>query len=98
MNLPAKDPAEFVIVTFDYEHEIGDATVSSAALSCAVKSGADADVGSMLYGAAVVSGADVLQLVRLGVDGADYTLRCLATLSDGRKLLRWATLPVRTGA
>lgn len=97
MILPAKDPAEELIIPFDFSSEIGAATINSVAVTIAVESGTDAAVGSMLNGAATISGADALQSVKLGVNGVNYALRCLATLSDGQKILRAATLPVRTG-
>ena len=97
MILPAKDPAEIVTITFDFANEIGAIAINSVAVSIAVISGADAAVGTMLNGAAQISGATVLQSVTLGVNTTDYALRCLATLADGQKILRAATLPVRTG-
>jgi hypothetical protein len=97
MSFEAKDPAEIVTLSFAYSSELGTATIASAALSITVQSGTDPDVGSMLLGAATISGGDVLQQVRLGVAQCDYMVRCLSTLNDGRKLLRAGTLPVRVG-
>ena len=97
MITPAKDPAEIVTIPFDFASEIGVLAINSVAVTITVSNGADAAVGSMLNGAATIAGADVLQSVRLGVAGVDYALRALATLSDGQKILRAATLPVRVG-
>ena len=97
MLLPAKDPDEIITVAFDFSSEIGVLTISSVAVTITVSNGTDAAVASMLNGAAQISGSDALQSFKLGVSAVDYALRCLGTLSDGQKILRAATLPVRTG-
>ncbi len=98
MILPAKDPAEIITLTFDYASEIGAAAISGTPVfALAIESGTDADYASMPNGSPQVSGSDVLQSVKLGANAVNYAVRMLATLDDGRKLLRAATLPVRTG-
>jgi hypothetical protein len=95
MILPAKDPAEIITIPFDFSSEIGELAIVGQAVTITVETGADPDVASMLNGAATIAASDVLQSVKLGVNGVNYALRCLATLSDGQKLVRAATLPVR---
>ena len=91
--LPIKDPAETVPVSFDFSDEA--ASVSASSVAIAVTAGTDAAVASMPQGAATIDGAVVTQLVKLGVDGCSYSLRCLASGPSGEVLLRAAILPVR---
>ena len=96
MRAPPKDPSEVIDITFDFKSEIGAATISGSPLvAVMVDKGADAAVGAMTSGAAIVQGALVFQRSRFGLDGVDYYWRCTATLSDGRKLSRGIVIPVR---
>ena len=97
MSVEFKDPAEIITVTFAFADELGTANISAVdSVTIAVVTGADPDSAAMLNGAGAISGGDVLQSIRAGVAGADYKLRALAALSDGRKLVRALNFPVRT--
>jgi len=97
VTIYAKDPAEIIDLVFPYADEIGSAVISpNPVVTIAVVNGVDASAAQMLSGAPIVSGQDVVQRVINGIAGVDYQLRCVATLSDGRKLVRALTLPVRS--
>ena len=96
MNVETKDPAETIVLTFDFTDGIGDAVISSLdAPTLTVLNGADPDVATMFTGAAAISGSTGKQSVGNGVAGVDYKARIRAVLSDGRKLVRAITLRVR---
>ncbi len=96
-NWPSKDPAEALIAAFVFANEINSGeTISSVQTSCTTLYGTDASPGAVLNGLPTISGSSVLQPFHGGLDGVSYTLRCVATLSSGRILVRAATLPVRT--
>jgi len=94
MAIVSKDPEEIITVTFPYAKEIGGATIDSAVVTMEVTKGADAGAAAMLNGAHQISGSNVLQSVRNGIDANAYKPRCKATLSDGRVLVRVLPLPV----
>lgn len=97
MITDSKDPDEIVTFTFPFGEELGVAIISAVDyLTGAVVNGTDPDVATMINGAASISGGDVLQSIRNGVQGCDYKFRCRVTLSDGRKLVRAIDLPVRS--
>lgn len=96
MSAESKDPDEIITATFPFAGELGAAELSSVDyVTISVVNGADVDKDAMLNGAGVIVGDDVLQSVQLGVDAVDYKIRCRAVLSDGRKLVRALTIPVR---
>lgn len=77
--LPEKDPAESVVVEFDFSSELP--SVLSAITSISIEgNGIDPSVSSMLVGAPQVSGTKVLQRVSGGVSGVLYKLRCEGTM------------------
>ena len=94
MALDNKDPAEKIVVTFDFEALA--ATVSAPVVSVELAGGVtDATPAAILSGSPNVSGAKVLQLVIGGVANADYRLRC--QVDDGSERFVVAdTLKVRT--
>ena len=99
MRLPQKDPGETKLVRFAFASEIERTiTIASVSVSITLAAGVDAGFAAVLDGAALIDNAtlDVLQRVKLGLDGCDYEIRCLATDSGGLKHLIVATLPVRT--
>lgn len=97
MSADSKDPDETITITFPFGDELGAATIASVDyVTIALINGTDAAVGTMLNGAAEISGGDVFQSVRYGVHQADYKVRCRAVLSDGRRLVRAIALPVRS--
>lgn len=98
MNLDWKDPEEIVNVTFPFADELGTESISggSAVVTISVKEGVDASAAAMLNGAPVISGTNVFQSVKNGVNGVLYGLRCRIDTSGGRRLVLSAQLPVRT--
>ena len=73
----SKTPNEIVPLSFDFSAVL--TLVSAvASLTISVVDGTDADVATMLDGAAEIQGPIVVQMVRGGVDGVTYELRCLA--------------------
>lgn len=96
-RLPPKDPAERVVVAFNFERRLGEGvTLSSPTVSAAVASGTDVDPGATVSGAASPLGAKVLQLVIGGLDTVDYRLKCQVDTSDGQRFVLSARLPVRS--
>ena len=91
---PVKDPAESVVVQFDFTGEL--TSITGATTSIAIHGpGADPGIGTMLDGPLQISGASVFQRVRAGVHGLDYNLRCEAT-SGATVIVRAAVMMVRT--
>lgn len=90
---PIKDPAESIVLEFDFSSEL--AAVSSATVAVSVYEGADATPAAMLDGAVQISGASVFQRIEGGVAGVSYTMRCVAT-SGSDVLVRSDMMPVRT--
>ncbi|MCC7484557.1 MAG: hypothetical protein IT529_06165 [Burkholderiales bacterium] len=97
MKTEWKDIEEIVTLTFPFTEELAGATISAGTpvLAIEVEEGVDPNYATVLMGGAQISGGDVLQLARNGVDGAAYHVRCRVDLSDGRRLVRSLTLPVR---
>jgi len=96
---PAKDPAEVLVITFDFASEVdpGENIAAAPPVSVWRLRASDPTPGAVLSGSPSVAGGAVLHAVHGGVDGAAYLLRCEATLSPtGRVLVLAATLPVRT--
>lgn len=90
---PIKDPAESVVLEFDFSSEMS--AIGSAVVSVAVHgSGTDAAVATIPDGAPQISGTSVLQRISNGVAGVDYKLRCQAT-SGSDVLVRADVMPVR---
>lgn len=94
---PAKDPAERLVATFDYREALDTGeTIVDAAVTCTLLSGTDANPAAVLYGTPTITDGTVMQFFSGGVDGAVYTLRCVATLAPTSRILALAaTLPVR---
>lgn len=90
----AKDPSERIMLSFDYS-KVSSSAPANPVVSISRKSGeGTSDVSLMLAGAPQVVGNSVLQLVELGDDGDDYTIRCVAECGS-EKLVVAAILPVR---
>ncbi len=97
ITLPAKDPAERKLVSFVFDADLAEgASIASATVSIATRAGVDASPAAVLSGAPIISGGAVMHLVRDGIAGTDYDLRCLATDSTGQVHLITAALPVKT--
>lgn len=80
---------------FSAEVETGE-TISSVQILCTVESGTDATPALLLVGSPtiVTATSDVLQTVQGRVAAVTYKIKCIATLSSGRKLARVGRLPV----
>ena len=90
---PIKDPAESVVVEFDFTDELS--TIDSATVTVAVfGTGTDPDMAAMVDGAVQISGSSVLQRIKGGVSGLAYTLRCVAVGGSDIRV-RADTMPVR---
>lgn len=83
MKISAKVPAEVIPVTFDYSEMLpASAVMTIDSTAIAVVSGTDASAASMLFGAPVLAGLTVVQLVRNGVVGVTYNLACLVSVGS----------------
>lgn len=89
----SKDPAEGITIGFDFRAFGGNP--SNPQVTIAVHRGEDPDPGPILVGSPVVIGDWVYQRASGGIDGVDYTVRCLADVGPDRPLID-AILPVRT--
>ena len=97
-TLSPKDPAEIIVVSFDFSLAmlVGETISPSPSVTASSVSGPDTSPSSILSGTAAVSGSIVSQQIINGLDGATYKLRCLATLSSGRRLALAGLLPCVT--
>jgi hypothetical protein len=97
-TLPAKDPAERVIVDFDFSLDLDTAEyiTGTPAVGVALVAGTDPSPAAILLGTPTVAAGVARQAIIGGVAGATYRLRCAATLDSGRILVLAANLPVRT--
>lgn len=93
---PTKDPAESVVVAFDFAAELTSITSATVAVSVHGP-GVDPNVAAMLEGAHQISGSTVLQRVRGGVAPLEYMLRCVATRGSD-VIVRAGVMPVRQAA
>lgn len=104
---PAMDLQEVDDIPFDFTDDIvtGE-TISGVAITCEVISGTDGAPSSMVTGSALIgtitsgvftegaSGKVVLQRFTAQVRDVSYAIRCVVTLSSGRKLVAAGELPV----
>lgn len=94
--LPDKDPAEVIVVAFDFAPELDPGeSISAAQVTAAVRGGADASPSNILSGALSIVSPQVLQKVAASVDAVVYLLRCAGTTSAGRVLVITASLASR---
>lgn len=69
-----KAPQEVVPITFDFSRVVSSIdSVSTVTIN--VISGVDGGTGTMLFGASVISGTVVSQLIRNGLDGVFYRVQ-----------------------
>lgn len=94
MALKPKDPAESIVVTFDFSANA--ISVSAPVVSVRVISGTDAAPSALLSGSPQVQGATVLQRIVGGVSGVWYELRCQADDPSGNRWVATDDLPVVT--
>lgn len=105
---PAMDLNEVDDIPFDFSRDlVAGETITSVAITCAPIQGADADSQDMVTGTALIgtmtaagvftesaSGGVVLQRFTAQKQDVTYGVRCVATLSSGRKLTAAGELPV----
>lgn len=93
---PAMDVAEAVNYTFDFSADLASGvTIASAVVTCLFKEGtADATPQDLVSGSSTISSSYVIQRIAAKQAGTTYSLRCVATLSNGEKLTRAGILPV----
>jgi len=104
---PAMDLQEVDDIPFDFTDDmVTGETISSAAITCEVITGTDSSPSSMVTGSALIgtitsgvfaesaSGKVVLQRFTAQQRDVSYAIRCVATLSSGRKLVAAGELPV----
>lgn len=94
-ELPAKDPSEILVIDFNFASELGtNETVESAVVTVRTHRGYDLSPSAILATACQLQPGLVLQQIGAGVDGTTYYLKCVATTSAGRALVRKTLLPV----
>lgn len=105
---PAMDLAEIDDIPFNFTADmVPGETITGANITCAAISGADENAQDMVTGAHLVgtldtagvftesaSGGVVLQRFTAQLAGVSYGIRCIVTLSSGRKLTAAGELPV----
>lgn len=104
----AMDLNEVDDIPFDFTRDlVTGETITSVAVTCTAIQGTDAAAQDMVTGTALIgtmttagvftesaSGGVVLQRFTAQHDGVTYGVRCVATLSSGRKLTAAGELPV----
>jgi hypothetical protein len=98
---PTKNPAEKVILTFDFSSDLSGAELLTGTPTVAITSvfSADPSPTAVLNGAASLdaTSAQVYQGVKGGVDGTSYFIEVTSATSNASKILvRTATLMVLT--
>lgn len=91
-----KDPAEVLVLAWDFTAELGAETLSAVtSVTASVLAGTDPSPASLLSGAPGISGASVTQIIQGGVAGCDYQLKAQVSTSGGRVLVLSGLLPLR---
>lgn len=94
-TLPEKTSAEIIVVDFDFSAELSASeTVVAKSIVVATADGCDADP-SAIIGSSTLTTPHVYLQLRAGVNGTDYTVRCTATTSGSKVLVRKALLQIR---
>lgn len=95
--LGPKDPEEIKVMKFGFARELAGASIALVnSVTPSVFKGTDPNPGTVLLGAAVVSGTDVLQRIQGGVSGVSYKFRCKVTDSNGNVHVVTDWLTVKT--
>jgi hypothetical protein len=97
-QFPSKKLGETITLPpIDFTAQMAPAeTISTQVCTCSVYSGVDGSPGSVISGAATVSGQKVLQNVTGGVVGVVYNILCSITTSLGQTLQIAGYLAVTT--
>jgi hypothetical protein len=91
-----KDPAESLVITWDFSTISGVTAVSAPVPAVSVLKGSDANPATMLSGSPSIQGAKVLQRIVGGISGCVYEMRCQADAQDGNRYVISEELPVQT--
>lgn len=87
MAFEEKDPAEQVVITFDFSQELGSESIVTCSCACTVIHGVDAAPSNMLVGLPVIQGQLVLQSIHAGLAGVQYEFKAAISTSGGRILV-----------
>lgn len=90
--LDFKDPAEDIVVEFDFS-EVAT-SLSNVSVTCVAQCGTDAAAQAMVSGSPTTSGGKAYQTIINGIVGVRYGLECKVDTPD-QTLVLAATLPVR---
>jgi hypothetical protein len=91
------DVEEVDLIPFEFGKSLlAGESIASAALSCTLHAGVDSSPALLLQGPPQIAGTQVLQMVAGRITDATYHLRCVATLSSGRKVVVACYLPCVT--
>ncbi|MFA5920151.1 MAG: hypothetical protein WC856_02520 [Methylococcaceae bacterium] len=93
ISIDDKDPVEIIPVTFDFTKEA--ASVDGAVITLSVVEGTDAAAISMIFGSYQITDKVVSQLIRNGVSGVTYLIRCEIT-SGNQKYAKSCYMTART--
>jgi hypothetical protein len=94
-----KDPAESAIFSLDIVDDLaadGSETISSVTADISVREGVDPSAGQMLYGPAGVSGTEISQRVKGGIDGNWYAVK-FTVITTLQTLAYTLLIPVTEG-
>lgn len=96
---PVKDPAEIVLVSFDFTQRLGTGDTIQSCVFSAIRTvdGTDEST-SMISGVADLTRSPVVsQQVKGGVNDQEYLIEATATLASGLVVVGSAVLPVKLG-
>lgn len=98
--LSEKDPAESVIVTFNFSPalEVGEGITSMVSIAVEVSAGIDLNPSAIITGTALVTtdGQSIQHPIHGGLDGVNYNIKVIALTTNPEKILSvTAVLPVR---
>lgn len=95
MLLSSKDPAERIVITFDFARSLIPGETIAAITSVTIENASDPLASSMLSDAPQLDGSQVLQEITGGLTRLTYHLRATVSTSNGRTLVNATYLPVR---
>jgi hypothetical protein len=97
-KLSIKDPAETILISFDFTNMFLDdlEVITAATWSVEVITGTDASPNILSLGNPTFANAIASQLITGGVAGCTYLIKVLATTSKSQILKLSASLPVLT--
>lgn len=101
IRLSKKDPAEWVVLTFDFSKGLanGETLAGTIVTTVSVALGIDPSPSSILNGAASFDATNtkVLVPVKLGLNGCDYLVKVVSPTTNAQKVLSLSAIaPVRS--